>query len=655
MKKVLKDNSFKIVCSMIAFVLLIIGIGYTYRTRVVGYAYNEKKLISVQTDLQGEKMKNGSIVEQTFETTEHLKQIKIHFYVEDESKESKDSVVVTLSNQDSDEVLDEWMLSASAITEEIQSFSVEKEKLTDCNRYKIQIKFDGENTYSSIGIYEADSDHYNKGKLVINGEECEGDLGFCVYGGDNRFLNKLFVILTVFLILGGICVAYLVYLRDMKVEKMFLILALILGIGHMCLMPTYSTPDERAHFSTAYYYSNLLMGQDGVDQEGNVLVRNEDLLLNVENIIPDLGTYALMWDNLFEKCQDDTMVSYGIEPLNVPFWSYFPQTLGITIARVFHMGNISLLLLTDLFALIFYAFCLYAAIKYIPFGKMTLLTIGLLPMGLETASSFSYDVLVNGLSLFFIGYVFYLAYDKQRAEKKEWIILAVIMTIMAPVKVVYVLLAFLCLLIPKQGSKCYLFGISGTVISGFLMCVLFKMSTMLSLATSNTSGWAVEDTYTLSYIFTHIGHVGLVLYNTLRDMTDPILYPLFGQRLGFWDIEIPYYIYFGFIFTVLISTLCVENEKQYIKDWQKTLMLVLSLGMIGGITLAMMLDFTSINDSVVRGIQGRYFIPFLPLIMFLLRNNKIVLKKDISKHIIMSMYMLNYFTLWRIFEVVVAR
>ena len=77
--------------------------------------------------------------------------------------------------------------------------------------------------------------------------------------------------------------------------------------------------------------------------------------------------------------------------------------------------------------------------------------------------------------------------------------------------------------------------------------------------------------------------------------------------------------------------------------------------MLGGITLAMMLDFTSVDDSVVRGIQGRYFIPFLPLIMFLLRNNKIVLKKDMSKHIMMSMYMLNYFTLWRIFEVIVAR
>lgn len=655
MKKNLKENSFKIICSIIVLTLLLIGIGYTYRTRVVGYAYSEKKLVSVQTDIKSEKMKNGSIVEQTFETTESIKKITIHFCVLNQSKDTNDSVVVSLYNQNSDEVICEWALSMSAMTDELQIFSVDNEALTDNNRYKIQIRFEGENTYNSIGIYKTDINKYNKGNLIINGVECEGDLGFCVYGGDNHFLNKIFLLLTVFLVLGGICVACLLYLCDVAVEKMFFIIAMILGIGHMCLMPTYSTPDESAHFSTAYYYSNLLMGQEGVDQDGNVLVRNEDLLLNAEHIIPNLGTYALMWDNLFENCQDDTMVSYGREPLNVPFWSYFPQTLGITVARLFHMGNISLLLFTDLFALIFYIICLYAAIKYIPFGKMTILTIGLLPMGLETASSFSYDVMVNGLALLFIGYVFYLAYDKKRAEKKDWLVLAVIMSIMAPIKVVYVLLAFLCFFVPKEGSKCYTFGISATVISGFVMCVVFKISAMLSIATTNTSGWAVENTYTLPYIFTHIGHVGLVLYNTLRDMTDPILYPLFGQRLGFWDIEIPYYIYFGFIFMVLISTVCVENEKQYIKDWHKTVMLILSLGMLGGITLAMMLDFTSVDDSVVRGIQGRYFIPFLPLIMFLLRNNKIVLKKDMSKHIMMSMYMLNYFTLWRIFEVIVAR
>ncbi len=84
-------------------------------------------------------------------------------------------------------------------------------------------------------------------------------------------------------------------------------------------------------------------------------------------------------------------------------------------------------------------------------------------------------------------------------------------------------------------------------------------------------------------------------------------------------------------------------------------MMILCIGMLGGITLAMMLDFTDVNDTVVRGIQGRYFTPFLPLVVFCLRNNVVVLRKSIDKYLIFSTYMLNYFILWRIFEIIVSR
>ena len=58
---------------------------------------------------------------------------------------------------------------------------------------------------------------------------------------------------------------------------------------------------------------------------------------------------------------------------------------------------------------------------------------------------------------------------------------------------------------------------------------------------------------------------------------------------------------------------------------------------------------------MVMGIQGRYFIPFLPIMVFCLRNSIIVLKKSIDKYFIVGIYFLNYLTIWRIFETVVAR
>ena len=183
------------------------------------------------------------------------------------------------------------------------------------------------------------------------------------------------------------------------------------------------------------------------------------------------------------------------------------------------------------------------------------------------------------------------------------------------------------------------------------------MANIVTLATASGAGSAgtAENTYTISYILSDPVHLVGVLYNTLCRMSDAILQPLFGQRLGYWDISIPHYIAFGFVFVLLFSVIIREQEKLYIKSWQKVLMFFLCVGIIGGITLSMMLDFTDVSDTVVRGIQGRYFIPFLPLVFFLLRNDRIVARIRLDGQIVMAAFMLNYFTLWRIFEDVVAR
>lgn len=72
--------------------------------------------------------------------------------------------------------------------------------------------------------------------------------------------------------------------------------------------------------------------------------------------------------------------------------------------------------------------------------------------------------------------------------------------------------------------------------------------------------------------------------------------------------------------------------------------------MTGGITLALMLDFTPILDNAVRGIQGRYFTPFLSLVIYTLRIDKICIRKNLDKQLIFGSYMLNYFILRRILK-----
>lgn len=666
-----EKNGFRALCILIAAVILILGLRYTYALIVRPNAGKAQRLISVQYNVPHREMKNGSVAEQNFQVSERIEYFDINFFKNSgksekgqadtekwEKEHADDRVNVELRKNEGDVLIQSWELQSADVSEGMNRFQIDNPKEEpDAGEYTIRMEFRGASRISSIGVCVSDINQYNKGCLAIDGKEKGIDLSFTVYGGDNSFLLVIFVTAAAFLLAGAGVILYFAFKVKVKMEKLFLLMAVILGIGHIFLMPAYSTPDERGHFSTAYYYSNILMGEEPVDEEGNVLVRNEDLLLNVENIRPSSATYGLIVDNLFEGSTDNTMVPYDRPPLQASFWAYLPQIIGITIARLLNMGNIALLLLSRLLALAFYTTCTYFAIRLIPFGKCTMLAVALLPMALEEGSSFSYDMTVNALSFLFIGYVLCLAYDRKGASVKDWIRMAVLMFFMAPIKVVYVLLAPLCLIIPGKKQKKYWIGTAGVVGAGLISCLLLRLTAIVNVASVSGagSGGAALQTYTIPYILSTPIRTVDILYNTLRDVTDAILAPLFGQRLGYWDIYVPYYIAFGFVLVLLCSVIVSEKEQVYVKSSHKALMMLLCLGMIGGITLSMMLDFTDVSDTAIRGIQGRYFIPFLPLVLFLFRGKMISARYSVERYVAVAVYMLNYFTLWRIFETVAVR
>lgn len=655
MKKV-KENCLKIFLVSIALFIILLGIVYVYLTRVQAYSEKEQTLVSVSYAVNPIEVENGSTLTQSFKISQEMKYFKIKFGVDLENIVD-DVVYVELHDANTDKLIKVWRVSAGEINnEEAYRFDVGSVQQELTGNYILKLKFEGKERISSIQVFRTEINQYNNGELVINDEKCIGDLAFSAYGADNKFLYKMFFELLIWLMGGGLLIYFLLWRTSVSVEIIAMILVLLLGFSHMQVMPTYSTPDERGHFATTYYFSNILLGKEAVDAEGNVLVRNEDLLLNVENIRPNLGTYALMYENMLDKSKDDTVVSYDRGPLSVPFWSYFPQILGISIARLLDAGNIMLLFSGAFSALLFFAFCVYISVKLMPFGKVAMIIMSLLPMTLETAGSYSYDVVVNGLSYVFIAYVFWLAYEKKKATFKDWSILLGIIMLMAPIKVVYVLIAGMCLIIPGNKNKLYSLAI---FVGGALSILVVRLSTVSYMVTTyagdSSTITELNNQYTIPYIIHNISRTIGVLYNTLREMTDAILEPLVGHRLGYWDIVIPWHIVFCFVILLLLATIEGEKERVYIKNTHKLLILFLCIVMTGGITLALMLDFTQISDNVVRGIQGRYFTPFLPLIIYTLRTDKICIRKNLDKQLIFGSYMLNYFILWRIFETTVAR
>ena len=70
---------------------------------------------------------------------------------------------------------------------------------------------------------------------------------------------------------------------------------------------------------------------------------------------------------------------------------------------------------------------------------------------------------------------------------------------------------------------------------------------------------------------------------------------------------------------------------------------------------AMLLSWTSRDSQIIEGIQGRYFLPILPLFLLLLKNETVVLKRDISRGILYTFFCMDAYALLRIFTLACMR
>ena len=81
----------------------------------------------------------------------------------------------------------------------------------------------------------------------------------------------------------------------------------------------------------------------------------------------------------------------------------------------------------------------------------------------------------------------------------------------------------------------------------------------------------------------------------------------------------------------------------------------LCLGSTGLILLGMLLQWTPMGYVSIEGVQGRYFLPFLPVLLMALKNDTIVLTKNGNRSILYLMCCANGYVLLRLFSIVSMR
>lgn len=482
-----------------------------------------------------------------------------------------------------------------------------------------------------------------------------------VYHHGLYYINKFYYLIVgmLFAIIIGV---FLLLKRKAKLEWVTTFCLFSFGLVYLLILPAFSAPDEPNHFAAAYKISNQMLLQESTNEEGYVLIRAGDAG-NYEKI-PKKETYKEFYGKLFDFSNNEATLVVEREAISADggVVSHLPGAIGITIARLLKLNRSMLLILGRLMGLLFYCFCLYWAVKKIPFGKMIFFVISMFPMMLEESASFGYDLVLNGLSFFVIAHITSLIYEKTEVTVKDIIIVSLALFGLAPCKIIYIFIAVMWILIPKEKfknskiNKERFKGISILVV--FLSVLLPNILTNLNRVSGISSGskiifWAGERGYGVSDILENIPYAIYVLINTFIVDGEFYLKTLVGQRLGWLEIPISQYIIVGFLIILVLEFF--RSKKQYrIKPKERVcygcIATLLSLLVVAGMWLA----WTPISYDVIEGIQGRYFLPVIPLVYMAVANNeKIKIKSSINMNII-ALCLLNVLAvldvLWTIFS-----
>lgn len=433
-----------------------------------------------------------------------------------------------------------------------------------------------------------------------------------------------------------------------KPEKFFVYCALIFGILLITIIPPFQSPDEDSHFKKAYVVSKgqlFLTSQNGTVgyeiptdmiayiNEKLTFIGNRDKKYTYSEEILDDKLPKDYSDVVFQKFStaEVTPIAYLAPATGIIFSKIVTKLIGMD-----NIGVVTMLHFARLFSLILYTLLVYYAIKMTPILKKTFCIIGLLPMSLALAVAISYDSVLIALSLLSTALIFKLIFDDnvKKVSYKYFIVFGVIAFILLSIKTIYITVLIPLIFIPKEKYggkikeiiKC--FGIM--IVIAIVLYIINKIP-LMNLQRNAAESNAGEQ---LKYIINNPINYLKTLVKTMLYNRNFYISGIIGM-FGLLDTYIPtiYIVMYSLSAAgVIISDFSMCPVKF---DWKYKLVAALgSIATICAVFTGLYILWTSMELGVgaetITGVQGRYFIPIIPLAIIIFANSTLKKKNKIK-------------------------
>lgn len=478
--------------------------------------------------------------------------------------------------------------------------------------------------------------------LAQDGRPVDGALCLLVmYEQIGSFLTRFY---WVFAALCALAAAGFVLLFSCRRAPLAVLYAAVAGglcLLYLIILPPFSAPDEQFHINDVFTSSSVLMGQTQNGQPLQITVRRVgDQNTLVEDKNTTVFTYREIVSHLFETGASNEPHQLDEMRAGGYLFLYAPAVITVTFCRLLGLGFVPALLIARFVTAAVYVALTSLAVHFVPFAKSVFIAVGLLPMSLHIAASFNRDNLLLALYMLFVALCLYYAYQKPALNLADILVLGVLAFIAGPGKVIYAPLLLVLLLIPAHKFR-PLGRTLGPLVATFIKVIILLlagrsfidnawmvMQSFLGALKHSTSGAAVgaaapalpavpinpdKIRYNIGWLVTSPGRVVVLLLNTLVTQGTHYLSTLVGGELGYFNLPLNG-IFVPLLYLLLAYAVIPYAGERRLPTRAKWISYGLSFVIVAAV-FVVCLNWTPTYYTYLYGLQGRYFLPTVPLLL----------------------------------------
>src|SRR3954451_2867638 len=403
----------------------------------------------------------------------------------------------------------------------------------------------------------------------------------------------------------------------------FAVAALVSGILFIVVMPPFAAPDEWSHFIRAWNVSKGHLGavRQGADVgsyvPGDLPPTLAPTILNpVAN--PELIRRAL---HTPPHNVADVFVPNSLHSWAAPV-SYIPQAVGIALGRAAGSPYLVDFYLGRFVNLVASIALIMAAVRLFPSYRWLVVLIALTPMSTHLRASMSSDALTNGIAFLFIAFVARACFTDENLTPARWFAITLLAALLCLTRITYLPVAILPLAVPASR-----FGGAASAWRSRIVLSMVVLAAAIGSSRIATYYWAPyradvtapRDQLTFIFghpaaflhvlCFEHVVHAKWYLISMIGDLGS-----------GLWSLPLPklvVLIYWAIFVAFLIAD---TNRDVRVTPFQRFFFAFLCAGATFAVALALYLTWNLVGADHIDGLQGRYYIPFIPAAAFIVHR-----------------------------------